>query len=195
MRLCFEVAQISTYNIFFTVSGGCLNRHALLSSDSDKSQVCSCHPIETYMSAASTAFKVFAYSKSPPIATALINSAMCTSRFVKGATCDHTWTEIVTPCAEGKGFGNCSSFNDGKIRKGSGLKRYRAPEEFCPTCDKKGDYDGNLIRTIKATTYGGVWGFQGASKSAPGLHCVLGRQKSFPRKKPEPVGIVCCVVM
>lgn len=114
---------------------------------------------------------------------------------MKGASCDHAWAEIVTPCAEDKGFNNCSSFGDGKVRRRSELKRYIAPAGSCPTCDKKGDYDGNEIRTIRATTYGGVWGFRGASSSAPGLHCVFARQKVMPKKRPEPEIYICCLVM
>ena len=127
-----------------------------------------------------------------PLTTAVI---MCTSKFLQGYACIHTWAEIVTPCAEGKGFSNCSTFTDGMIHKRSGLRRSIAPKESCPICDKKGEYDGNKMRTIKSTSYGGVGGFHGASKSSPGLHCVFARRKGLPKSRPEREVIICCVVM
>ena len=121
--------------------------------------------------------------------------SMCTSKFFKGPTCEHTWAEIVTPCAEDRGFNTCPSFSDGKVRDKSGLKRSEAPEKSCPVCDKKGDYDGNRIRTIKSTTYGAVWGCHGASKTSPGCHFVLSKQEGFPKKRPSPEVYLCCALM
>ena len=174
-------------------SGECQARHALaLQIPASEATSSSCTFI-TNIGKAFGASTISVCTPGPTSTPAII--FMCTSKFFKGASCDHTWTEIITPCAEGKGFGNCSSFSDGKIRRKSELRRSTAPEKSCPTCDKKGDYDGNKIRTIRSTTYGGVWGCNGASKSAPGLHCIFARQKKFPKKRPEPEINICCVVM
>lgn len=79
---------------------------------------------------------------------------MCTAKLLRSPTCNHWWAEILNPCGEGKNFGNCASFEDGRARRPRDYPRYRAEDNTCPKCDRKDDYDGDQIRMVKGLTYG-----------------------------------------
>ena len=116
---------------------------------------------------------------------------MCTTKFLTSRKCRHTWSEIVTPCGEDKGFSTCPAFKDGRIREEVGLYATFAPAEPCPRCDKEDDYDGNMVRMVKSTTFGFRWGM-GGGRTNLGVDCPIDTNPGFNRER----GIVmCCVVM
>ena len=106
---------------------------------------------------------------------------MCTAKVLKSSTCEHWWAEILDPCAEGRHFSNCPTFQDGKARSLKSNPWSKAEEKTCPKCDKKDDYDGEKIRMVKSIQHGYRLG-SGPSKSDPGQDFV-GH------------GVVCCTVM
>lgn len=119
---------------------------------------------------------------------------MCTAKLLKSPTCNHWWAEILKSCGEGKNFGNCPSFADGRARLPRDHPRYKAEKKTCPKCDKKDDYDGDKIRIIKGVQYDYKIG-TGPSKSDRGfdLHADLLRPSKPPKE--QPTIIYCCVVM
>lgn len=92
---------------------------------------------------------------------------MCTAKMLKSPTCEHWWAEILKPCAEDRHFGNCPSFQNGKVRNLKNNPWSKAEGKACPKCDKKDDYDGDKIRMVKTIQRGYRMGV-GPNKSDPG---------------------------
>lgn len=123
-------------------------------------------------------------------------SEMCTSKLLKSPSCEHWWAEILKPCAEDRNFGNCSSFENGKVRNLKSNPWQKAEEKSCPRCDKKDDYDGDKIRMVKGIQQGYKWG-TGPSKSDFGCD-LLTPHSAFVRTKRShevPQMVCCCVMM
>ena len=118
---------------------------------------------------------------------------MCTTKFYKGPKCGHWWSELVTPCAEGRNFGNCPSFENGKARRLGSAPQAMAPEKSCPKCDKKNDYDGKKLRMISGVRKGIRVGM-GPSRNDLGLDMFKGRFEKARGSQSVPQ-VVCCVVM
>lgn len=93
---------------------------------------------------------------------------MCTTKMLECPTCNHWWAEILVPCAEGRGFNNCPSFQNGKARSHNNHPKEMAGADSCPKCNKDDDYDGNKIRMVKNVSQGFRFGL-GPSKSDPGV--------------------------
>lgn len=94
---------------------------------------------------------------------------MCWTKSWKSFPCKHQWVSLEKPCAEGKNFSNCKSFENRHAR--SPRMIYRAPAGSCPKCDKKDDYDGNKIRMVKAIKRGTKLG-TGPSRENFGVECI-----------------------
>jgi len=94
---------------------------------------------------------------------------MCRTKSWKSFPCKHQWVSLEKPCAEGKNFSNCKSFENRHARNPRTI--YRAPAGSCPKCDKKDDYDGNKIRMVKAIKRGTKLG-TGPSRENFGIECI-----------------------
>jgi len=94
---------------------------------------------------------------------------MCRTKSWKSFPCKHQWVSLEKPCAEGKNFSNCKSFENRHARNPRAI--YRAPAGSCPKCDKKDDYDGNKIRMVKAIKRGTKLG-TGPSREIFGVECI-----------------------
>lgn len=96
---------------------------------------------------------------------------MCQTQSWRGYPCLHQWVTLETPCAEGKHFSNCKSFEDRHARSPRAI--HRAPAGACPRCDKKDDYDGDKIRMVKVVKRGTKFG-TGPGREKPGVECTGG---------------------
>lgn len=133
---------------------------------------------------------------------------MCQTESFQSHTCAHRWMTIVKPCQPGTGFSSAHYHKYTPTRKGSLAVRYvAAAANSCPSCDKKGDYDGNLTRMVldQPSQTGGLgngytmtdgrgnvlpWG-QGNGVPVP-----MQRSTCPARMGPRPAASVnCCVVM
>jgi len=85
---------------------------------------------------------------------------MCKTESFRSHTCPHTWKTVVEACHLGGFNGHQGAFQDDPARKGLFPPRYiAAPSKSCPSCDKKGDYDGNQTRIeLKRSDYKGNLG-------------------------------------
>lgn len=117
---------------------------------------------------------------------------MCTTKFSKHPKCKHWSTEILNPCEEGKNFGNCKSFEEGRARNPKSCPREMAKEGECPKCDKKDDYDGDQIRMVKNVEYGYRFGL-GPSEGDFGID-LLRPSGGQPKARTESQ-VICCTVM
>ncbi len=113
--------------------------------------------------------------KVPVISITTPRNNMCSVQYWRSPNCSHRWMTIKKPCAEGRNFSNCPSFEDRKARLASTRGRW-APRGSCPKHDKKGDYDTDTMRVISKVTYGVRLG-DGPSRAGNG------------------VDVVCCSVM
>lgn len=105
----------------------------------------------------------------------LFLSTMCTTSYLKSRACGHAWMTIKRPCAEGKNFSNCASFNDGRARGPPPAGQWAT--DSCPWCNLKGAYDANTTRVVTKVEMGvRLFGYS-ASRRSPGLD------------------VVCCAVM
>lgn len=133
---------------------------------------------------------------------------MCQTESFQSHTCAHRWMTIVKPCQPGTGFSSAHYHKYTPTRKGPLAARYvAAAANSCPSCDKKGDYDGNLTRMVldQPSQTGGLgngytmtdgrgnvlpWG-QGNGVPVP-----MQRSTCPARMGPRPAASVnCCVVM
>lgn len=96
------------------------------------------------------------------------SGTMCRTKGWKSAKCGHKWFTLTAPCAEGKNFSNCMSFELQQARQPK--KIHIAPAGECPKCDKKDDYDGDTVRLVKSTKRGTKFG-TGPSRRDAGLEC------------------------
>lgn len=72
---------------------------------------------------------------------------MCTASYFKSRACSHAWMTVKKPCAEGKNFSNCASFQDGRARGAAPTGQWAKPDS-CPWCDLKGAYDPDTTRVV-----------------------------------------------
>jgi hypothetical protein len=74
---------------------------------------------------------------------------MCQTESFKSCICSHKWMTIVSICEPGAGFNRYERHQFTKTRKGPLQSRFvSAGAHTCPSCDKKGNYDGNLTRIV-----------------------------------------------
>jgi len=74
---------------------------------------------------------------------------MCQTESFASHTCAHKWMTIVKPCRHGGGFSSSNYHEYIPARQGAFAPRYiAATANSCPSCNKKGDYDGNLTRMV-----------------------------------------------
>jgi hypothetical protein len=74
---------------------------------------------------------------------------MCQTELFKSATCAHKWMTIVRPCTNTTSFSSSKYHTYKPVRKGPFAPKYiTAPANSCPSCDKKGDYDSDMIRFV-----------------------------------------------
>jgi hypothetical protein len=74
---------------------------------------------------------------------------MCQTELFKSATCAHKWMAIVKPCTNTASFSSSKYHTYKPVRKGPFTPKYiTAPANSCPSCDRKGDYDSDMIRFV-----------------------------------------------
>ena len=117
---------------------------------------------------------------------------MCITKFEKHE-CGHLSTQIIAPCKNDRNFTNCPSFYNGKARNPSKYPQVKTDKKDCPKCDKKDDYDRNLIRMVTGVKGATRFGF-GPSKSDFGIDIEEGPRKARRVKKAE-MGLWHCTVM
>ena len=78
-----------------------------------------------------------------------IAKTMCQTEGFKSHTCQHKWMTIVSPCKPGAGFSTNNYHQYTRARPGPlAAKFISAAANSCPSCDKKGEYDGNVTRMV-----------------------------------------------
>lgn len=75
---------------------------------------------------------------------------MCCTTAYKSATCRHRWLTITTRCSPYAGFTNTPihQFQFDSTSLFGGPHYQKASAGSCPTCDLKGQYDGNTTRIV-----------------------------------------------